>query len=68
MILGNQNAFVGRCQILDVVLLTNELIDPRIKSRKAGVVRKLDIEKAYDHVNWDFLFMWRREWVLARDG
>ena len=31
-------------------------MDSRLKSNEGGVLCKLDIEKAYDNVNWKFLF------------
>ena len=37
------------------MLITNEVIDSMLKSNTLRVLCKLDIEKAYDHVSWDFL-------------
>ncbi|WMV49678.1 hypothetical protein MTR67_043063 [Solanum verrucosum] len=51
----HQMAFLRGRQIMDEALLANELIDSRVKQKKPGILCKLDIEKAYDHVNWNFL-------------
>ena len=50
-----QHAFIQGRQILDAVLIANEVVDSRLKSNIPSFLLKVDIEKVYDHVNWDFL-------------
>ena len=37
------------------MLIANEAIDSLLKNNDCGILCKLDIKKAYDHVNWNFL-------------
>ena len=62
-------AFLKDRQIMDASLLVNELVDSRVKQKIPGILCKLDKEKAYDHVNWNYLFKvlsdmgFGRKWV-----
>ena len=51
----HQEAFVAGRQILDVVLVANEVVEDYRRSNKEGLVFKIDFEKAYDNVSWEFL-------------
>ena len=58
-----QNAFIEGTQILDTTLIANEAIDSLLKRNESGVLCKLDIEKVYNHLNYNFLFL-----VMQRMG
>jgi len=53
-----QNAFVPKRSIQDNILLTHEIMNKfkNMKGKKAWVALKFDMEKAYNRVEWDFLF------------
>eukprot|EP00268_Persea_americana_P006961 TRINITY_DN12535_c1_g1_i3.p1 TRINITY_DN12535_c1_g1~~TRINITY_DN12535_c1_g1_i3.p1 ORF type:complete len:154 (-),score=24.89 TRINITY_DN12535_c1_g1_i3:50-511(-) len=58
-----QGAFVMGRQILDDILVANECVHSRFKERISGLICKLDLEKAYDMVDWKFLL-----YLLGRMG
>lgn len=59
----NQSAFIKRRHIADGVVVMNELIDLARKRGKKCVIFKVDFEKAYDSICWDFL-----DYMLLRFG
>ena len=40
---------------MDAVIEANEAIDSILKNNRRAILCILDIEKAFDHVNWSFL-------------
>ncbi|KAJ0682333.1 putative RNA-directed DNA polymerase [Helianthus annuus] len=53
---SEQSAFVGGRNILDSTLIVSESIAWAKKSKKELLIFKVDFEKAYDSINWKFLF------------
>jgi hypothetical protein len=47
---------------LDSILIANECIDSCFRSGVLGLLCKLDLEKAYDNVNWEFLLCVAKKW------
>jgi len=59
----NQSAFLSGRGLLDNILVANETVDYLKKEKKSGVIVKVDFEKAYDSVDWKFLY-----YMLGRLG
>jgi hypothetical protein len=45
--------------------VANECLDCQIRSAEPGVLCKLNLEKAYDHVNWEFLLYLLKRFVFG---
>lgn len=52
---NSKGAFVAGRQILDQALGANEAVEDYKFRKMEGVLFKIDFEKAYDHMDWNFL-------------
>jgi len=60
---GSQSDFLSNRGLLDNVLVVNEVLEDLKIRRKNEVIMKLDFEKVYDSVSWEFLF-----YIMGRLG
>lgn len=51
----NQTVFIKGRNILEGVLVLHEVLHELHRSKARGLVLKIDFEKAYNRVRWDFL-------------
>eukprot|EP00253_Pinus_taeda_P028496 PITA_28496 len=63
LISEEQSGYVEGRQILDNILLAQEMVHTLQTRKKAGILMQLDLSKAFDKVNWNYL-----EAVLAAFG
>jgi hypothetical protein len=51
----SQSAFILGRNIMEGVVMLHENIHELHRKKMSGIILKLDFEKAYDKINWDFL-------------
>jgi hypothetical protein len=56
----NQNAFMKQRNIVDGIMSLHEIMHDRHVKNHIDIIFKLDFEKAFDKVNWNFLLSCQR--------
>ena len=51
----NQTGFIKGRNILEGVVILHEVLHELARRKGKGMILKIDFEKAYDRVRWDFL-------------
>ena len=49
--------------LLDNILVANEVVEELSRKKKSKVIIKVDYERAYDFMSWDFLY-----YIMGRLG
>uniref|UniRef100_A0A1U7V1A2 Uncharacterized protein LOC104212559 n=1 Tax=Nicotiana sylvestris TaxID=4096 RepID=A0A1U7V1A2_NICSY len=68
LVSGHQNASIKGRQITDATLIANEVLDWKMRTREAGLLLKLDVEKAFDKLGWSYLFSILRQMGFRENG
>ena len=68
LIYPNQTTFIKGRFILESVVSAHEIIHEIARKKEPGIILKLDYEKAYDKVNWDFFMEVLKSRGLVRSG
>eukprot|EP00253_Pinus_taeda_P029063 PITA_29063 len=69
LIAPEQTGFVEGRQILDGIVVSQEVIHSLKMNKQKGMLMKLDLSKAYDRLNWDYLravleaYSFERRWI-----
>lgn len=61
-----QSSFVPCWKLLDGVLIENEILDLASRTKHDCLMFKVDFEKVYDRVSWDFLMYMMNKMGLSR--
>jgi hypothetical protein len=64
----HQYGFIKGRYIMDGVVSLNEILHEVKKKKQSGVILKIDFEKAYDKVNWQFLYCMMQKKDLVTFG
>jgi len=56
LILLNQTAFMKNRDIMNGILALHEILHETKRKNEVGIILKLDFEKAYDKICWEFHF------------
>ncbi len=56
LIAKNQTSFIKNRNIMEGVLVLHESLNSLHQKKQSGLLFKVDFEKAYDKVNWSFIF------------
>ena len=55
LISPTQTTFMRGCNILEGVVILHEIVHELHRKNQSGIIFKIDFEKAYDEVRWNFL-------------